>query len=182
MPFPFLLACEPAKCRNVSGNKDVIFKDECLSLQSLSSKASSPNCSAARVSTSRRIPMGASRAPQRTPAPSVRGEPAAGWEVGSRGQEMTSCRLFRLCCLQSVLLNPKGRVELVWGGDSDGSEALGSDVCSLSPSPLQFDSRGAPCGHHPECQAGPLHGHECRGAIVQLGKIMRLSDLGTPSA
>ncbi|XP_040604898.1 fibroblast growth factor 11 isoform X2 [Mesocricetus auratus] len=37
---------------------------------SLSSKASSPNCSAARVSTSRQIRMGASRAPQRTPAPS----------------------------------------------------------------------------------------------------------------
>uniref|UniRef100_A0A8C6AKW9 FGF n=1 Tax=Monodon monoceros TaxID=40151 RepID=A0A8C6AKW9_MONMO len=51
-----------------------MFQDECLSLQSLSSKASSPNCSAARVSTSRRIPMGASRAPQRTPALSVRGE------------------------------------------------------------------------------------------------------------
>ncbi|XP_043331531.1 fibroblast growth factor 11 isoform X4 [Cervus elaphus] len=37
-------------------------------VQNLSSKASSPNCSAARVSTSRRIPTGASRAPQRTPA------------------------------------------------------------------------------------------------------------------
>lgn len=48
-----------------------------------------------------------------------------------------------------------------------------------SPSPLQSDSRGAPRGHHPERQAGSLHGHERRGAIVQLGKTMRLSGLGS---
>lgn len=151
-----------------------------VSLQSLSSKASSPNCSAARVSTSRRIPMGASRAPQRTPAPSVRGEPAAGWEVGSRGQEMTILSPLQALLSSVCALEPQGESgagvgrELRW-------ERLGLMSALYSPSPLQFDSRGAPSGHHPECQAGPLHGHECRGAIVQLGKTMRLSDLGTPS-
>ncbi|XP_057395446.1 serine/arginine repetitive matrix protein 1-like isoform X2 [Balaenoptera acutorostrata] len=62
------LGVVPSTRGNVSGNRDVMFQDECLLLQSLSSKASSPNCSAARVSTSRRIPTGVSRAPQRTPA------------------------------------------------------------------------------------------------------------------
>lgn len=45
-------------------------------------------------------------------------------------------------------------------------------------STLQSDPRGAPCGHHPECQAGSLHGHECRGTALQLGEEMRLSGLG----
>ncbi|XP_045442525.1 fibroblast growth factor 11 isoform X3 [Pipistrellus kuhlii] len=36
--------------------------------RSLNSEASSPNCSAARASTSRQTPTGASREPQRTPA------------------------------------------------------------------------------------------------------------------
>ncbi|XP_057391383.1 fibroblast growth factor 11 isoform X3 [Balaenoptera acutorostrata] len=68
---------EPGGSRPVSaqrrvcprGTKSLCQKQLLILLsKSLSSKASSPNCSAARVSTSRRSPTGVSRAPQRTPA------------------------------------------------------------------------------------------------------------------
>ena len=46
-------------------------------------------------------------------------------------------------------------------GGSDGDRRLGVLIPLLStPSPLQPDPCGAPCSHHPECQAGSLHGHE----------------------
>lgn len=129
----FLLSCDPAKCRNVSGNRDVVFKDECLSLQSLSSKASSPNCSAARVSTSRRIPMGASRAPQRTPAPSVRGgSQFAGWEVGRWGPEMTILSPLQALLPSVCLPEPQGKK---WSWSWMGARLLGTDACSLLPKP-----------------------------------------------
>uniref|UniRef100_A0A8C9JV06 Transmembrane protein 102 n=1 Tax=Panthera tigris altaica TaxID=74533 RepID=A0A8C9JV06_PANTA len=123
-------------CRNVSGNRDVIFKDECLSLQSLSSKASSPNCSAARVSTSRRILTGPSRAPHRTPALSVR-EEASCW-AGGEGRAglggghpapASSAVILRLALFHPPP-PPREAGEPGWG-----SEARDTDAPSLHPQP-----------------------------------------------
>lgn len=139
-----------------------MFQDECLSLQNLSSKASSPNCSAARVSTSRRIPTGASRAPQRTPALSVRGE--ASCLVG-RGRAGTGHDSTIPTAGSIGSLTPKGRAGTGMGGcvcvRSDRSWRSGVLRLLLSTaSPLQPDPCGAASSHHPECQAGSLHGHE----------------------
>lgn len=135
--FPFLLSCDPAKCRNVSGNRDVIFKDKCLSLQSLSSKASSPNCSAARVSTSRRIPMGVSRAPQRTPAPSVRRDTSCRVGSGEMGtgddKPITSSGLAAFH-LSSWAPREAVRLEL-GGGAQMEMRYLGIDCLLSTPPP-----------------------------------------------
>lgn len=142
----FSLSSDPAKCRHLSGNRDVMFQDACLSLQSLSSKASSPNCSAARGSTSRRIPTGASRAPQRTPALSVRREAGcwAGW--GSAGLAMPNPMPASGSVLFSPALPPHlppppppapgEEVELdPEAGSEGGWGPLGTDAHSLHPQP-----------------------------------------------